>query len=454
MISDGDVSRWCEDWKHQYSGVALAVVRPGNTAQVAEVLSLCDIFGVAVVPQGGNTGMVAGAIPDGSGEQIVLDLTRLSKIRKIDSINMAVHVDAGVTLHQLRVAVEEKGLMFPLSMGSEGSCTIGGIVATNAGGTQVLRYGTTRDLTLGVECVFADGSIWDGMRSLRKDNTGYNLRDLMIGSEGTLAVITGAVFKLYPGNLQRHAALVRIRTLENAVTFFELVRKKHCDELTAFEIMNSHSLSLVKQYLLDIQMPFLPDAGEWTVLIELSFGMDTKVGDESLQSVLELALEDSCIEDAVPASNLKQISEFWKIREGVALAQVHEGPNIKNDISLPIGNVPAFVIDAAHELREIDSGIRFVVFGHLGDGNLHYNVQAPLGVNAKDYVVENASRITSRVNELVRKFDGSISAEHGIGATKVEELSKYKGAVALDIMCRIRNALDPRSTLNPGKLIS
>lgn len=187
--------------------------------------------------------------------------------------------------------------------------------------------------------------------------------------------------------------------------------------------MNSHSLSLVKQYLLDIQMPFLPDAGEWTVLIELSFGMDTKVGDESLQSVLELALEDSCIEDAVPASNLKQISEFWKIREGVALAQVHEGPNIKNDISLPIGNVPAFVIDAAHELREIDSGIRFVVFGHLGDGNLHYNVQAPLGVNAKDYVVENASRIISRVNELVRKFDGSISAEHGIGATKVEELS-------------------------------
>lgn len=453
VLSDGDFSKWSTDWKGQYVGRPLAVVRPADVRQVSEVIAYCNANHIKIVPQGGNTGMVAGAIPDNSGEQIVLDLTRLNQVRKIEASNLAIHVDAGVTLHQVRLAAEAAGLQFPLSMGSEGTCTVGGNIATNAGGTQVLRYGNMRDLTLGLECVLADGSVWDGMRSLRKDNTGYNLRDLLIGSEGTLAVITGAVLKLYPAHLHHQAAWIRIAGLNAALDLLNLARQESGDQLTAFEIMNAHSLALVKQYLPDRQLPFVLDDDEWAVLLQLSFGTESGDSEESIQLLMERALENGLIEDAAIAVNGRQVAEFWQIREGVALAQVNEGPNIKHDVALPIGRVPEFVTAARRVLAELVPGIRFVEFGHLGDGNLHYNIQAPAGQDAKQFVLEHTARINSVVNALVCEREGSISAEHGIGATKVEALESFEGPLAIQLMRRIKQALDPRGTLNPGKVL-
>jgi FAD/FMN-containing dehydrogenase len=297
VLHEGDLSKWSEDWKRQYVGRPLAVVRPGDVYQVSQVLAYCNTSGLKVVPQGGNTGMVAGALPDNSGKQIVLDMSRLNQIRKIEPANLAAHVDAGVTLHQIRVAAEATGLQFPMSMGSEGTCTVGGNIATNAGGTQVLRYGTMRDLTLGLECVFPDGSIWNGMRSLRKDNTGYNLRDLIIGSEGTLAVITGAVLKLYPGHAQHQVAWIRTASLDAAVELLSLARQECGDQLTAFEVMNAHSLSLVRRYLPDRNLPFILDDSEWAILLQLSFGAEDQAS--MVESLMEAALERGFV-DADP----------------------------------------------------------------------------------------------------------------------------------------------------------
>ena len=447
-----DLSAWEQDWRKRAQGRALAVVRPGSTAEVAAVVHACAEAGASIVPQGGNTGLVVGSVPDESGTQVVLSLTRLNAVRAIDPANLTMTVEAGCVLQNLQDAAEKAGFLFPLSLAAEGSCTIGGNLATNAGGTQVVRYGNARELCLGLEVVTAQGEVWHGLTGLRKDNTGYDLRDLFIGSEGTLGVITAATLKLYPLPAAQLTAWAAVPTLEAAVSLLGLAHQNLGAGLTGFEVMGQFALGLVDKHFPALRVPLWADS-PYCVLLENSDNESETHARSQFERLLETAFEQGLVSDAVVAESLAQAHSLWHIRESIPLAQAEEGLNIKHDISIPVSRIPAFCAETDALLQREIPGVRLVNFGHLGDGNLHYNVQAPAGEDAKKFLKEEESRINGLVFDAVARYDGSISAEHGVGSLKASHLPHYKDPVALGLMRAVKQALDPQQIMNPGRVL-
>ncbi|WP_374665042.1 FAD-binding oxidoreductase [Ramlibacter sp.] len=452
VLTEGDLSAWEQDWRKRTRGKARAVVRPGSTGEVAAVVRACAQAGAPIVPQGGNTGLVVGGVPDESGREVVLSLTRMNRVRAIDADNLTMTVDAGCVLQNLQQAAEAAGLHFPLSLAAEGSCTIGGNLATNAGGTQVVRFGNTRELCLGLEVVTAQGEVWDGLTGLRKDNTGYDLRDLFIGSEGTLGIITGATMKLYPQPAATLTAWAAVPSMQAAVQLLGLAHRHLGAGLTGFEVMGQFALSLVDRHMPQLRVPLYRDT-PYCVLLDNADTESEAHARGRFEALLEAALEAGCATDAVVAENLSQAHQLWHIRESIPLAQAEEGLNIKHDISVPVSRIPAYC-EATDALlaREIP-GVRLVNFGHLGDGNLHYNVQAPEGGDAAAFLREQEERVNTLVYDQVAAFGGSISAEHGIGLLKAHKLPDYKSPVALGLMRALKQALDPAGLLNPGRVV-
>ncbi len=448
-----DLSPWEQDWRKRVHGRALAVVRPGDTAQVAAVVKACAATGTSIVPQGGNTGLVVGGVPDGSGTQIVLSMTRMNAVRAIDPANLTITVEAGCVLKNLQTAAENAGFLFPLSLGAEGSCTIGGNLGTNAGGTQVVRYGNTRELCLGLEVVTAQGEVWHGLTGLRKDNTGYDLRNLMIGSEGTLGIITAATLKLYPQPAAQLTAWAAVPSMEAAVQLLGLAHQRLGPGLTGFEVMNQFSLSLVDKHYPQLRVP-LWQGSPWCVLLENSDSENEQHARGQFEALLESAMDSGCVHDAIVAESLSQARGLWHIRESITLAQVQEGLNIKHDISIPVSRIPDFVAETDALLAREVPGVRMVDFGHLGDGNLHYNVQAPEGGDGKAFLHDFEDKVNTLVFDQVLKFKGSISAEHGVGELKAAKLPYYKDPTAMAMMRALKTALDPQNTLNPGRILA
>jgi len=451
VLTSGDLTAWELDWRRRWRGRALAVVRPGSTPEVAAVVRACAAARVAVVPQGGNTGLVGGGVPDASGTQVLLSLQRLNRLRAIDEANLTLTADAGCVLQTLQEAAHARGLLLPLSLAAEGSCTIGGNLATNAGGTQVLRWGNARELCLGLEVVTAAGDIWNGLSGLRKDNTGYDLRNLMIGSEGTLGIITAATMKLAPLPAATGTALAACDSLAQCVALLKLARSRLGAGLTGFEVMGRFALDLVARHFPALPQP-LP-AAPWTVLLEQSDTEGEAPARERLESLLGAALEAGVVSDAVVAESLAQSQALWQLREAIPLAQAEEGLNVKHDISLPVSTIPGFVAGTDAILVRHFPGVRLVNFGHLGDGNLHYNVQAPPGSDGQRFLDEHEHTINTLVFDALAPFGGSFSAEHGIGVLKRDELAQRKSPVALQMMRSIKAALDPLGILNPGRVL-
>ena len=452
VLTEGDLSAWEVDWRKRSHGKALAVVRPGNTEEVAQVVRACVSARVSLVPQGGNTGLVVGSTPDDSGSQLVLSLQRLHAVREIDAANLTITVEAGCVLQHLQEVALKAGFLFPLSLAAEGSCTIGGNLATNAGGTQVLRYGNARDLCLGLEVVTAAGEVWHGLSGLRKDNTGYDLRDLYIGSEGTLGVITAATLKLYPLPAARLTAWAAVASMDEAVALLGLAQQHLGASLTGFEVMGQFALSLVVKHFAQLKVPF-HDSAAFGVLLECSDQESEAHARALFERLLEAALAKGCISDAVVAESLAQARQLWHVRESIPLAQAEEGLNIKHDISVPVSRIPEFVRSTDALLQQALPGVRLVNFGHLGDGNLHYNVQAPAGVDAQAFMREREEEVNTLVFDAVQRFGGSISAEHGVGTLKVSKLEQHKSPVALGLMRSLKTAFDPHKLMNPGKLL-
>lgn len=447
-----DLSAYEQDWRKRHRGHALAVVRPGNTQEVAAVVQACAAARVTVVPQGGNTGLVVGSVPDATGTQVVLSLQRMHAVRAIDTANLTITVDAGCVLQAAQQAAEKAGLWLPLSLAAEGSCTVGGNLATNAGGTQVLRFGNARDLCLGLEVVTASGDIWNGLAGLRKDNTGYDLRHLFVGSEGTLGIITGATLKLFPRPAAQLTAWAAVPSMEAAVALLGVAQRHLGPGLTGFEVMGQFALGLVDKHFPDLRVPLWRDT-PYCVLLENSDTEGEAHARQRFEALLEAALEDGVLTDAVVAESLAQARNLWHIRESISLAQSEEGLNIKHDISLPVSRIPAFCGETDALLAEQIPGVRLVNFGHLGDGNLHYNVQCPEGVDGAAFLREREARVNTLVFDAVQRHGGSISAEHGIGSLKRDTLPRYKDPTALQLMRAIKAALDPQGTMNPGRVL-
>ncbi|HEU4845836.1 MAG TPA: FAD-binding oxidoreductase [Burkholderiaceae bacterium] len=451
VCDDAGMAPYLTDWRGRYTGKAAAVLRPANVEQVRQLVTACAQWRVPIVPQGGRTGLVLGSVPDASGTAVVLSLARLNRIRAVDAVNRTITVDAGAILQQVQEAAAAEGCLFPLSLAAEGSCSIGGNLSTNAGGTAVLRYGNTRDLCLGLEVVTAQGQLWDGLRGLRKDNTGYDLRDLYIGAEGTLGVITGAVLKLYPQPKACITALAAMPTPGHALRLLTLMQERCGASLTGFELMSQLCLALVAQHFPQLPKPFASPHGQY-VLLELSSNESERHAVELLENAIGAALEQGVIDDAVVASSIAQSAGLWQLREHIPLAQAAAGKNIKHDISLPVSRIADFIAATGPMLEQAFPGCQLVCFGHLGDGNLHYNVAPPDGISDVAFL-SNQDAVNRVVHDSVVGFGGSISAEHGIGALKRDALAHYKSAVELDLMRAVKAALDPLGIMNPGKIL-
>ncbi len=451
LLDEDQQAPYLQDWRQRARGNALAVVKPATTEQVAHLVKLCANFKIPIVAQGGNTGLVLGSIPDQSGNAVILSLQRLNKIRQIDIANSTAIVDAGCLLQQIQIEVDKVDMLFPLSLASEGSCTIGGNLSTNAGGTAVLRYGNARELCLGLEVVTANGEIWNGLRGLRKDNTGYDLRDLFIGAEGTLGVITGAVIKLFPKPSNFATALIGIDSIQHSVDLLYLAKQLCHANLTSFELINHLSLELVHKHFPQYQRVFAK-ASPFYVLLELSgFGTEEQ-NTQQIENLISTAMEADLIVDAAIANSISQANNCWALRESISSAQAKEGKNIKHDISLPISAIADFVKDTNICIENAFPGSRMVTFGHLGDGNLHFNVSPPTQSEHKDFLAHQAE-INRIVHDKTHQYGGSISAEHGIGALKKQELTRYKSPVELQLMRAIKSAFDPDNIMNPGKIL-
>jgi FAD/FMN-containing dehydrogenase len=452
LLTDAaDLEPYLVDWRKTWRGTALAVAIPDTVDDVTQVVRWCAANDVAIVPQGGNTSQSGGSVPRETGCNIVLSLTRLNRIRSVDPVNNTMTVDAGCILHHVHDAADAAGRYFPLSLGAEGSCTIGGNLATNAGGTAVLRYGNARDLCLGLEVVTADGDIWDGLKGLRKDNSGYDLRDLFIGSEGTLGVITGAVIKLFPKPAARLTAFVAIRNCADAMALFEQVRGAHDTALTAFELVSDICLGLVLKHFPDLRDP-LSAQSPWYVLIELSDLKSEVNARAALEASLTTALDTGLIQDAVIAGSLAQSQALWHLREYISEAQGADGKAIKHDIAVPISSIAAFIEEGLAAIRTVYPDIRPVIFGHLGDGNLHYNFSSAPGADQLLFLARQG-RINRIVHDLVRAHHGTISAEHGLGVLRRDEADSYRSPVEKQLMISIKTALDPKGIMNPEKLL-
>ena len=432
------------EWRDVLHGRALAMASPGSTAEVAEVVKLCASAGVAIVPQGGNTGLCGGAIPDESGQQLILSLARLNRIRAIDPEDFSMVAEAGCILATLQEAALGVDRYFPLSLSAEGSCQIGGNLSTNAGGINVIRYGTARQQVLGLEVVLADGSIVDALRTLHKDTAGYDLKQLFIGSEGTLGIITAAALRLYPHPGETTTLLVTVPDAGSAVSLLARMRASLGDRIESFELISRFALELVLRHISGAALPFEP-AGEWFVLTELAGA----AADERLEGILEAAVENGLLVDAVIAKNIAEAEAIWRARHAISEAQKYEGPSIKHDISVPVGRMPEFLKRCAARLAEREPAAQPVIFGHVGDGNLHYNLTVPESLAGDARRVEG---LTTAIYDLVAELGGSFSAEHGVGVTKRAWLEHYRG-VELELMRRLKKALDPQGLLNPGKVI-
>jgi FAD/FMN-containing dehydrogenase len=452
LITDArEMAPFLTDWRKAYVSAAIAVAQPDTAADVAKVVAWCKANTVAVTPQGGNTGLAGGSTPAADGRNIVLSLARLNRVRHVDPVNGTITVEAGVPLRAVQEAAAAAGRLFPLSLASEGSCTIGGNLATNAGGVAVLRYGNARDLCLGLEVVTPQGELWDGLRALRKNNTGYDLRDLYVGSEGTLGVITAAVMKLYPLPAAKIVAFAATPTPARAVSLLQLAQARLGSTLTAFELVSHPALGLVLKHRPGARAP-LSDASPWYVLIELSAPLDEAQGRADLEGLFEAAFEADLATNAVVSASLAQAEALWVLREGIGEAQSAEGKSVKHDIAVPISRIAQFIEEGQRALLVIAPNARPMTFGHLGDGNLHFNVQAPEGGDGDAFMTLQGA-MNLAIHDMVDAYDGSISAEHGLGRLRRDEAIRYRSPVETQLMRTIKQALDPQNLMNPGKVL-
>ncbi len=447
-----DMAPYLEERRGLYFGKAAAMVRPGSTEEVAAVMKLAHETDTIVVPQGGNTGLVGGQTPDQSGKAVILSLSRMNRVRSLDVENNTLSVDAGVTLAAAQEAAASASRLFPLSLASEGTCQIGGNLATNAGGTAVLHYGNARDLVLGLEIVLADGRIWDGMRGLRKDNTGYDLKQIFLGSEGTLGIITGAVLKLFPAPKSHATAIAAVPTPAAAVSLLRLIEAESGGAITSFELMPRIGIEMVCTHVPGARDP-LNTPSPWYVLVELSSGSNGDELNALLETSLAGAIERVLVSDAVVAQSDTQRAEFWQVREAMSDAQRHEGGSIKHDVSVPISNITRFLERAIEAVQSELPDIRPVSFGHLGDGNIHFNLSQPKAMETEAFLAQ-WTHFNQIVHGIALDLNGSISAEHGIGQLKRDEMAALKSDVELDLMRTLKRTLDPKGILNPGKVVS
>lgn len=451
LATDADMAPFLTDWRGRYHGAAQAVVRPGSTAELAAVVAACAGARVPMVPQGGNTGLCGGATPLADGASVVIGLGRMNRVRQIDADNNTLCVEAGCTLAAVQAAASGCGRLFPLALASEGSCTIGGNLSTNAGGVQVLRYGNTRDLVLGLEVVLPDGRIWDGLRGLRKDNTGYDLKHLFIGAEGTLGIISAAVLKLFPGIRSRAVAWLAVADPQAAVRLLSRMRAQCGERVSAFEIVGRQALELVRRHIAGARDP-LPGRADWNVLVELTDPSAEAPLAAQLETVLAGASADGLVVDGVIAASEAQARALWGLRESISEAQRIEGISIKHDISVPVSAIPVFLARAGEALLRRWPTARVVAFGHIGDGNLHYNLSMESAADNRAFIAQTPE-VNRIVHDLVHELGGSISAEHGLGQLKREEIARYKPPVEIELMRSIKHALDPMGLMNPGKLL-
>ncbi|QUL39325.1 FAD-binding oxidoreductase [Erythrobacter sp. JK5] len=445
------IEPWLTDWRGRYTGMALALASPGSTAEVAALAKLCAEHRIPIVPQGGNSGMVGGATPDKSGAAILLSLRRMNRIRSLDPEAGQAVCEAGVILQSLHEAAAGEDMRFPLTLGGKGSATIGGLVSTNAGGTQVLRHGTMRAQVLGIEAVLADGQIFNGLTALKKDNRGFDLKQLLIGSEGTLGIVTAVTVRLLPAVRARATAWAGLAGIVEARTLLRHMQRIMGDALEGFEVVPDHCLDSVLAHLPDARAP-LSQRHTWNALIEC-VSPDEQDLSERLETALAEAMEADLLEDAAIAANDRQSEDFWLLRDAISGAERALGPAMQHDISVPVEKMPEFILAAIPLIEREFPGTRGVAFGHLGDGNVHFHIIAPAGATPGEWEEREGVAISARVYDLVTEWGGSISAEHGIGQSKVGELARLGDPVALSIMRAVKHALDPHGLLNPGKLV-
>lgn len=439
------------DWTGTIRGNSPLLLKPARTEEVAAIVSICREHGLGIVPQGGNTSLVGGSVPSGKGIEIIVNLARMNRVRAIDTVNDTIAVDAGCLLASIQAAAEKADRLFPLRLGSEGNCQIGGNLASNAGGSNVLRYGNTRDLALGLEVVLADGRIWNGMRGLRKDNMGYDLKQLFIGSEGTLGIITGAVMKLFPRPVSVATAVCAVPSVEGALDLLALCKQRTSGQVTAFELMPGIGLQLVLKHFPACRFP-LQELHEWQVLIEFSTSDEVSSQQERMEAVLAEAYEAGLVADAAVSTSLSQSRSFWALREGLAEADMKEGSTVQGDIAVPISSIPDFLTICSAAIGEAVAGARIIAFGHLGDGNIHFGILQPEDASPEDFLARS-DEIHSIINSSALRFGGTISAEHGLGTVKAGAVLKYRGEVEEDLMLAIKRSLDPSGIMNPGKIL-
>ncbi len=451
LVDESERGPYEVDWREQYHGRAAAVVRPANTEEVSKVVALLAELRIPMVPQGGNTSLCGASVPDDSGTQVIVNLSRMNLVRAVDPSNNTMTVEAGCVLQALQEVAGKHGRLFPLSLGAQGSCEIGGNLSTNAGGTGVLRYGNTRELVLGLEVVLPDGRVWNGLRGLRKDNTGYDLKHLFVGAEGTLGIITAAVLKLFPLPRSHATALVALESPAAAVALLSQLREACGERITGFELIARICLDLVIRHIPGSRDP-LPARYPWYVLVELSDSTAGPALDALLEEALGIAAEAGSIRDAAIATSDTQRGDFWKLRENVSEAQKLDGASIKHDVSVPVSCVPELIERASAELARRFPDIRIVAFGHVGDGNIHYNCSKSERQEAQAFF-DQAEAVNHIVYEVVQALGGSISAEHGLGVLKREEIKRYKGELELEMMRSIKRTLDPNNLMNPGKVL-
>ncbi len=451
LLSEHDKAPYQAENRGIYKSAAPLVLRPQTTKEVSQILALANKTATAIVPQGGNTGHVGGSVANPDRSEVIVSLSRMNRIRDIDVKGNALTVEAGVVLQTIRDEAEKLERLFPLSLGAQGTCQIGGNLSTNAGGTGVLAYGNTRDLVLGIEVVLPDGEIWNGLRKLRKDNTGYDLKDLFIGAEGTLGIITAAVLKLFPRPRGREVAYVGLASPQKALELFNLVRDCAGTGLTGFELMPRIGVEFVTRHIQGQRDP-LDDIHPWYCLVEISSTRSSDDARALMEQALGEALEVGLISDAALAQSYQQQQDFWLMRESMSIAQKPEGGSIKHDIAVAVADVPRFLIEAEKIIDEMIRNARIVAFGHLGDGNIHYNISQPEG-GERDQFMAMREDVNLAIHTLVRRFNGSISAEHGIGLMKRDEMARSKPAIELDLMRRVKSAFDPKGIMNPGKVL-